>query len=275
MKPLACIATTAVSGLLVFSLAVSDVAALDPSSRDAQAIMREALQPRGGDRSLLRMKMTIRQGTSTRERIMSVRVKRAPQERKTLIVIEQPADVRNTGILALDFKERGRSDEQWLYLPALRRVSRVPSSGKSDPFVGSDFSISDLSGQDPDDYDFELVEENVKVNGEDCWLIESTPRGELVKTETGYVKTQTWVSKAKRIPVQLKAWTLNANKVKYFKAGDIRQVGGVWTPHRLQMRTLERESVASETVIDVLTVDNDAAEVGDADFTKQRLERGV
>jgi hypothetical protein len=266
---------TSVGALFVLVLMAARVGALDANTTDPRAIMREALDPKGGTRSLMRMKMTIRQGSATRERVMSVRVLRAPEERKTLIMIEAPADVRNTGILSVDFKLRTKHDEQWLYLPALHRSSRVPSSGKSDAFVGSDFSIADLSGKDPEDYDFKLIEQSVKVGDDECWLIESVPRTEAVRTETGYVKVQTWISKSKLIPVQLKAWTLKEGRQKYFKAVDIRQVDGTWTPHRLQMRTLEQGTVASETVIDVLNVNNNSTEVSDSDFTKQRLERGA
>ena len=251
------------------------VAALDPASTDARAIMLVALNPKSGEKSLARMKMTIRQGAATRERVMTVRAKRGQDGRKSLVLIEQPADVRNTGFLTVDYNARDRADEQWLYLPALHRVSRVPRSGKSDAFVGSDFSISDLSGQDPEDYDFKLIEQSVKVGDDDCWLIEGTPRSDAVKSETGYIKVQSWVSKTKLIPIQLKVWTVSDGKTKYFKASDIRQSNGIWTPYRLQMRTLQKGSVASETIVDVLSVDNDGAGVTDGDFTQQRLERGV
>jgi hypothetical protein len=266
--------TLACMSLIALTMSPGSLYALDPSSKDPSEIMRTALDPQtGSGRSLMRMKMTIKQGSATRERVMNLKVKRTAQDRKTLIVIEQPADVRSTGILSLEYKARNKSDEQWLYLPALHRVSRVPSSGKSDSFVGSDFSVSDLSGRDPEDYDFKLVEQSAKVGDEDCWLIESVPRTETVKTETGYVKVHSWISKSKQIPIQLKAWTVSPEKIKYLKAIDVRQDDGTWTPHRLQMRTVDHGTVASETVIDVLTVNN-AAELGDADFTKQRLENG-
>jgi hypothetical protein len=265
-----------VSGLLAtWVLTATRVEAVDPGSTDARAIMRAALDPKSGERTAARMRMTIRQGTATRERVMTVRAKRSQEGRKSLILIEQPADVRNTGFLTVDYKARDRSDEQWLYLPALHRVSRVPRSGKSDAFVGSDFSISDLAGQDPEDYEFKLIEHSAKAGDEECWVVEGVPRSEAVKNETGYVKLQSWISKSKQIPIQHKAWTVSDGKTKYFKASDIRLEAGVWTPHRLQMRTLQKGVVASETVIDVLSVDNDAADVTEADFTQQRLERGV
>ncbi|MDB4973554.1 MAG: hypothetical protein JWN48_1895 [Myxococcaceae bacterium] len=249
--------------------------AVDQSSTDPRAIMQAASDQLGGEKGLSRMRMTIRKGSSVRERAMTVRSLRFAEGRKVMISIEAPADVRNTGFLSVDYKAPTHSDEQWLYLPALHRVTRVPNSGKSDSFVGSDFSISDLSGQEPQDYELKLLEQNAKLGDEDCWLIEGVPRDEQTKAKTGYTKLHLWISKTKQIPVQTKAWTLDPNKTKYFKAMDIKQVDGIWTPHRLQMRTLQQGSEPSETLIEVLSVQNRAPEVSDGDFTQQRLERGI
>lgn len=258
-----------------FALTPMAALAVDANSNDPRAIMQAALDQLGGESGLSHMKMSIRQGASARERMMTVRSRRFGEGRKVLILIESPADVRNTGFLTIDYKSDKRSDEQWLYLPALHRVSRVPDSGKSDAFVGSDFSISDLSGQEPSDYQLKILDANAKVGDEACWLIESLPRDERVKSKTGYSKGHFWVSKTKQVVVQSKAWTLDPGKTKYFKASDIRQVDGLWTPHRLQMRTLQEGKEPSETVIEVLSVRNSSPEVTDADFTEQRLARGI
>jgi Outer membrane lipoprotein-sorting protein len=264
----------AVSAVLL-SLSAYPAAALDPNSSDARAIIVAAANSQQADRTASRMKMSIRDRSGTRERLMDVRSKRYDSGRKTLILIEAPADVRNTGFLNVDYQARGQADEQWLYLPKLHRVTRVPNSGKSDAFVGSDFTLSDLSPQDPDNYDVTLLQASVKVGNEDCWLIQATPHSEAVKDETGYEKTQLWVSKEKLVTVQLKAWLVGGKRTKYLKVSDVRKVDGVWTAHRLQMRTLEGSDVASETSIEVQNVSNDAKDVVDSDFTQQRLERGV
>lgn len=259
----------------VLLLCASAGHALDPASTDARAILRAALQSQTPNRGHSRLKMSIKDRSGSRERVMSVRNLRFEGGRKSLILIEQPADVRNTGFLAIDYSARGKNDEQWLYLPKLHRVSRVPSSGKSDAFVGSDFSISDLAGPDPDAFDVKLTSASVKVGDEDCWLIEATPRDEASRDEIGYARSEIWVSKSKTALIQLKATLADGKRTKYFKASDLRNEGGLWTPHRLQMRTLEGSNVISETVIDLISVDNAASDVVDADFTQQRLERGA
>ncbi|HEY6878587.1 MAG TPA: outer membrane lipoprotein-sorting protein [Polyangiales bacterium] len=249
--------------------------ALDASSTDAKAIVRAAADQQNEGSRLSRTKMTIRQGGTTRERTMTLRSKRSEDTQKALILIESPADVRNTGFLSIHYDARKHADEQYLYLPALHRTTRVPSSGSADSFVGSDFSISDLTPPEPDDYDVKLLDEHAKVGDDECWLIESLPRDEQVKAKTGYQKSQLWISKSKQLVVQIKAWSADGKKTKYFRASDVRKVDDLWTPHRLQMRTVEQGKEPSETVIDVLSVTNRSAEVTDADFSEQRLSRGL
>jgi hypothetical protein len=250
-------------------------AAIDATSNDPRAILRAAFEMQTIARSMHRMKMSIKDGAGTRERIMTVRGKRFADGYKRLVSIEAPEEVRNTGFLSFDYTDRARADDQWLYLPKLHRVARVPNSGRADAFVGSDFSLSDLSGQNPEDFKATLVQASAPVDGDDCWLVEATPRDEEVRDATGYAKTQLWVSKKKLVTVQLKAWLAKGERVKYLKASDIRNDAGFWTAHRLQMRTLEGAKLVSETLLEFLSVDNDAKDVSDGDFTPQRLERGA
>lgn len=249
--------------------------ALDPKSTDPRAIIRAAFESQTVARSTSRLKMLIHDRSGSRERLLSVRTKRFEDARKTLILIEQPPDVRNTGFLSIDYRASGRPDEQWLFVPKLHRVARVPASGKANPFVGSDFSIFDLSQQDADSYDVTLADANAKVGDEPCWLIEGTPHDPAVKQESGYEKSQFWVSKSKLVVLQLKAILIGGRRAKYYRATDLRNDKGEWTPHRLQMRTLEGSDLVSETTVEVLVVDNDGQDVSDDDFTQQRLERGI
>jgi hypothetical protein len=256
---------------------VSNTSALDPSSTDAEAIIQASAKSQQPARSISRMKMTIHEGSDKRERVFTMRTRRYPDARKILLLLEAPADLRNTGFLSVSYSQAAKSDEQWIYLPKLKRVSRVASSGKADSFMGSDFSISDLSlaTQDAGKYKLKMVDPLVKVGQEECWLIESTPRTEAIKNEVGYSQIHIWVSKSKLAVLQLKGWMLDGKRTKYFRAVDFKSDNGVWTSQRMQMKTMSSDGVASETSMEVLSVDNAAEDVTDADFTEQRLEQGV
>jgi hypothetical protein len=261
--------------LLTSSVRADHPSALDPATTDVHKIMQAALRTSSPEQSLSRMKMTTRDQSGTRERVMTIRSKRFEQGRKSLILVESPADVRNTGFLSIDRSRKSSGDEQWLYLPKLRRTTRVSSTGKADSFLGSDFSYSDMSEQDPDDFDWKILEQSTKVGDEDCWLVEGTPHTEAIQQEAGYVKNQIWVSKSKLLPIQIKAWTTKEDTIKYFKASEIRNVDGFWTAHKLQMRTLKGKEAASETLLEILSIAIHDAPVHDTDFNQERLERGL
>ena len=251
--------------------------ALDPSTSDPNTILHAVEASQLPARSLARMKMTIRDQTGNRERVFSMRSKRYPDAYKRLMVIEAPADSRDTAFLSVNYKSASRSNEQWVYLPKLHRVSKVANSGNADAFMGSDFTISDLSltSQDPDKLRLKLVDQSAKVGSEECWIIETAPRTDAMKRESGYERMQIWVSKSKLAVLQFKGWLLGGKKTKYLKASDLRLVNGIWTPQRMNMRTLEGSKLVSETALEFLSVDNASAEVSDSDFTQQRLEQGA
>lgn len=78
------------------------------------------------------------------------------EEEKSLLVFEEPANVHGTAFLTLS---DGNNEVQKLYLPALGKIQTITASQKADKFMGSDFTYEDLGDQNPDDYDFELIEE--------------------------------------------------------------------------------------------------------------------
>ena len=71
---------------------------------------------------------------------------------KSLSIFDQPADVKGTAFLT--FSHAIEPDEQWLYLPALKRVKRINSKNKSGPFMGSEFSYEDIASQEIEKYTY-------------------------------------------------------------------------------------------------------------------------
>ena len=56
---------------------------------------------------------------------------------KSLTIFDNPRDVKGTAFLTFSHKQG--DDDQWLYLPALKRVKRISSRNKSGSFMGSEF----------------------------------------------------------------------------------------------------------------------------------------
>jgi outer membrane lipoprotein-sorting protein len=269
----------ALGGVLFAALtpSVSNANALDPNTKDPRAIVKAANDRDDGDKQITRSVWTLtdRSGRK-RERVLQSWSIDFAEGTKTLMIYESPADVRNTGFLSIDYDSEKKDDDQWLFLPSLHKTTRIASADKSDSFLGTDLSYYDMSrNENIDANSYKIVQASVKVDGDDCWLIEATPKTAKEKKESGYLKRQVWISKKTLMPVQVKAWLAKGQKLKYIKFSDIKQVSGIWTPHKVVVRTVKKEKVESTTTINFTSIKLNQASVKEDDFTQRRLEKGL
>ena len=192
-------------------------------------------------------------------------------EHKTLF-FKSPSDVKNTAFLTYDYDDASKDDDQWLYLPALKKVKRIPSADKSSSFMGSDFSYFDMTDRDLEDYDFKLLKET-KVRGHDAWMIESTPRNQEVIDESGYKKSIAIVRKDNYMVVRAINFMTNGKK-KYLDIKKIHQQNGIWLVDEMTMTTKKGKDTIHKTI---LTFDNIKlnGDIKDDVFTTRRLEKGL
>jgi len=108
---------------------------------------------------------------------------------KSLVIFDQPRDVAGTAFL--NFTHRTGQDDQWLYLPALRRVKRISSSNQSGPFMGSEFAYEDISSQEVEKYTYSFVEETT-LDGQPALLVERVP----VDEKSGYTRQLVYYDQA-------------------------------------------------------------------------------
>ena len=128
-----------------------------------------------------------------------------------------PADVKDTGFLTYDYDEADRDDDQWLYLPALKKTKRIASSDKSGSFMGSDFSYADMTERPLEKYEYQIVKEDAELDGHPVWIIQSTPVDDDEIDETGYTKSIQFVRKDNYVVVQAKIWVKKGKRNKYMK----------------------------------------------------------
>ncbi|MEZ5504416.1 MAG: outer membrane lipoprotein-sorting protein, partial [Halioglobus sp.] len=83
------------------------------------------------------------------------------------------------------------NDDQWLYLPALKRVKRISSADKSGPFMGSEFAYEDLSSTEVEKYRYNYLRDE-SLDGEPCFVVERVP----VDENSGYTKQVTWIDQS-------------------------------------------------------------------------------
>jgi hypothetical protein len=100
---------------------------------------------------------------------------------KSLIIFDEPRDVKGTAFLT--YSKILEPDDQWLYLPALKRVKRISSKNKSGPFVGSEFAYEDISSQEVEKYSYKYIE-NRPCGDMECFVVERFP----LYAYSGYTK---------------------------------------------------------------------------------------
>jgi outer membrane lipoprotein-sorting protein len=108
---------------------------------------------------------------------------------KSLVVFDTPRDVKGTAFLS--HTHTVGADDQWLYLPALKRVKRISSNNKSGPFMGSEFAFEDIASQEIEKYTYKFIKEE-SLNNADCFVVERYPTDK----NSGYSKQMVWFDKA-------------------------------------------------------------------------------
>jgi outer membrane lipoprotein-sorting protein len=144
---------------------------------DSRAKMEMHLSNRHGEKSVRKLRLSTLENTDTEA------------GDKSLTVFSHPRDIKGTAFLS--FTKILDPDDQWLYLPALKRVKRISSANKSGPFVGSEFAYEDLVSFEVGKYDYKWLRD--EACGElECFVVERTPKYE----NSGYTRQVTWVDKA-------------------------------------------------------------------------------
>jgi len=108
---------------------------------------------------------------------------------KSLTIFDTPKDVKGTAFL--NYTHKAGDDDQWLYLPALKRVKRISSRNKSGSFMGSEFAYEDISSQEVEKYAYKWIRDEV-MNGQESFVVEFFP---IDKKNSGYTREVNWIDK--------------------------------------------------------------------------------
>ncbi|NCC90606.1 MAG: outer membrane lipoprotein-sorting protein, partial [Spirochaetia bacterium] len=137
---------TSILMLLMLSIALS----LSAAELDGTQVMWEVYNRDSGDTMSANLIMTITNARgSVRERSIAQYRQDLDGVESKLMFFLSPSDVRNTSFLSFSYED-GRNDDQYIYLPALKRVKRIASDSKNDSFMGSDFTYDDMGSRHPD-----------------------------------------------------------------------------------------------------------------------------
>jgi len=148
---------------------------------------------------------------------------------KTLIIFDRPRDVKGTAFLS--FTHAVKPDDQWIYLPALKRVKRISSSNKSGPFMGSEFAYEDISSQEIEKYSYKFIKDDV-YEGRPVFVLERFPQYK----NSGYTRMITWLDKDTYSPLKIDFYDRKNSLLKTLTYHDYKQyLGKYWRADRMEM----------------------------------------
>lgn len=214
-----------------------------------------------------KLTMTLKQDSGN-ERIREIQqyTKQYPTMEKKIMFFISPADVRNTSFMTWSYHETGKEDDQWIFLPALKKIRRISSDSKSDYFMGSDFTYDDLGDRHPAKDDHKILSTEI-LNGEECYVIESSPK----EKNYMYSKTITWVIKDKWIGLQKKFYNEEGEYQKILNIKKYAQIDGFWIITESVMRNILKEHTTMMMLSDLKI----NTSLKDQIFNARTMERGL
>ncbi len=220
----------------------------------------------------LKMELTARSGTSRVQHTRNFR-KYFGEEKRTVIFYLKPTNVRGTGFLTYDYPDPTVDDDQWLYLPALRKVRRISASNRGDYFLGTDLAYEEIKKENKvelSDYRFTAKGSEV-IEGRTALVVEGIPQDEEIADELGYGKVvwqidpEIWMSRKSDY------WDVNGNHLKTIRLVEVEKIDGIWTTLKLSVKN---HKTRHSTFFTFSNIDYET-EIADRVFEQSMLRRGL
>lgn len=177
-------------------------------------------------------------GTKGRQTERALRIQQLEGEDdgdKILVVFDVPASIRGTALLS--HAHRARDDDQWLFLPALKRTKKIASRNKTGPFVGSEFAFEDLSPQELDKYGYLYIGAE-PCGGQACFVIDRFPKDRY----SGYSRQRVWLDQVHLRTLRIDYFDRAERHFKQLTVADYeRYLGQYWKPAFMRMENLRND----------------------------------
>lgn len=182
--------------------------------KDMGADLTMVLKDKLGRESRRELAMQVLEGTSDGDR--------------SLLRFDVPADVKGTALLTHAHSDR--ADDQWLYLPALKRVKRISSSSQSGSFMGSEFSYEDIKPFEVEAYSYRYLGED-KVGAETWYRLERLP----VDKDSGYTRQVAWLDGKEYRWQKIEFHDRKSTLLKTLTFTGYQRYGNQWRPAQATM----------------------------------------
>ena len=255
-----------ISVFIVMIIAVGfspEVSGQDLSGKD---IIEKVYNRPSGDDQTSDLSMTlIHKSGAQRVRIIKQFSKDLGEVEKSIMFFLSPADVKNTSFMSWTY-DSDQSDDQWIYLPALKKTKRISSDSKSDSFMGSDFTYDDLGDRKLEDDTHKLLREET-MDGKECYVVESIPKDE----DYIYSKTLVWVNKSNFIGMKKEFYDEDEDLLKVLSIKEVNEISGIWLITNSEMKNVQKDHKTSIVLKNIQINTGMSA----SKFTERMMIRGL
>lgn len=253
--------------ILVVALVAFPWRPAEAADPDARTLLDESFKAQVFEADRATGEITLRdtlRGGRTRDRKIRIKAKKTGEGRSSYLMhFLAPDDVKGTGFLSIE-RGAGQEDDQFLFLPALKKVKRILGNQRSDSFMGTQFSYNDLQSRNLDEGTHKLLRKENR-GGVEVYVIESIPKA----PEPGdYGRTVSYLRVDNRVPVLIEFFDQAGKAVKVLTTQKAEKKGARWL---VTVSTMKNLVNGLETQIVIDTIDFDTA-VPDAEFTQERLQ---
>lgn len=195
------------------------------------------------------------------------------EEKRTVIFYTAPTNIRGTAFLTYDYPDVNVDDDQWLYMPALRKVRRISASDRGDYFLGTDLTYEEIKKENKvefTDYSYKTLGSEV-TDGFDTLNVEGVPVNDDISKELGYGKVVWSIDPAIWVARKVEFWDRNGNHLKTINNKNIEDIDGIWTVGEIHVvnHKTDHKSKLTFTNIDY------EKDVSDDMFEQRILKRGI
>lgn len=187
------------------------------------------------------------------------------KDTKKMIFFRTPYDVKGTSFLSWEYDNPEKDDDKWLYMPALRKTKRISGDSENDYFMGTDFTYDDLGDRNVDEDKHKLLKEE-KLNGHDCWVIESLP----LEDKPYYTKKISWVRKDALLVLKCEYFDKDG-LLKTFNSNSMEKISGIWTSMEI---TMENHRENHKTIMQTKSMEYNT-KINEGIFTVSAMSRGL
>ncbi len=232
----------------------------------AREIIEKVYNRAEGDDQTSNLTMTLI-NKSGKERIRKIQqfTKDMGDMEKSIMFFQSPADIKNTSFMNWSYDD-DKSDDQWIYLPALKKTKRISSDSKSDYFMGSDFTYDDLGDRKLDDDTHKLLGEET-IDGVAYYVVVSIPEDE----DYMYSKTTTWIRKDNFIGLKKEFFDEDEDLLKILHIIKSEEISGLLIFTNSEMHNVQNDHKTKMVLSDIQINTG----ISDSKFTERMMMRGM